>query len=113
MVECHLAKVDVEGSNPFSRSLKGLAIARLLAGVVLAAGAALGGCFTSKTCSLVGCQDQFHATVARADGSIPSGTHVMDVTADGVTIQFDNGRVWQRGQPLPPPAAPRKRRARR
>ena len=34
-------------------------------------------------------------------------------TPDGVTIQFDNGRVWERGQPLPPPAAPRKRRARR
>jgi hypothetical protein len=58
----------------------------LVAGVVLAAGAALAGCFTSKTCGLVGCWDQFHATVASADGSIPSGTHVLDVTADGMTV---------------------------
>lgn len=44
------------------------------------------GCFASKACGLVGCQDQFHATVTSVDGSIPSGTHVLDATADGVTI---------------------------
>jgi hypothetical protein len=32
-------------------------------------------------------------------------------TADGGTIQFDNGRVWHRGLPLAPPV--RKRRVRR
>ena len=31
MVECHLAKVDVEGSNPFSRSLKAQVIPGLFA----------------------------------------------------------------------------------
>ena len=60
--------------------------AGLFVGVWLASGAALAGCFASKTCTLRGCQDQFHATVASTDGSIPSGMHVVDVTADGVTI---------------------------
>jgi hypothetical protein len=55
-------------------------------GVLLAVGVSLAGCFTSKACTLRGCQDQFHATVAGADGSIPSGTHVLDVTADGITV---------------------------
>jgi hypothetical protein len=58
----------------------------ILTSVVLAAGAAAPGCFTSKACGLVWCRDQFHATVASADGSIPSGTHLLEVTADGVTI---------------------------
>jgi hypothetical protein len=64
----------------------GLLAAALLAAVALTAGAAVTGCFASKACGLVGCQDQVHATVTRADGGIPSGTHVLDATADGVTI---------------------------
>jgi len=57
-----------------------------IVGFVLAVGAFLTGCFTTKACTLRGCQDQFHVTVARADGSIPSGTHLVEVTADGTTI---------------------------
>jgi hypothetical protein len=43
------------------------------------------GC-ASKTCSTVGCFDQFTATVQRADGSFPTGAHRIDVVADGVSL---------------------------
>jgi hypothetical protein len=65
---------------------RGIPSRRQLACVVLSAGAAMAGCFTSKICSLIGCQDQFHATIANTNGSFPSGTQVLDVTADGVTV---------------------------
>jgi hypothetical protein len=58
----------------------------ILTSIVLTVGAAVPGCFTSKTCGAVGCRDQFHVTVASADGSIPSGMHVLDATVDGVII---------------------------
>lgn len=44
------------------------------------------GCTTSKTCSLIGCQDQFHAKLTSAAGSIPVGKQVVEVTADGATV---------------------------
>jgi len=39
-----------------------------------------------KSCTLEGCQDQFHATVRSVDGSMLPGTHVLEVTADGITL---------------------------
>jgi len=35
-----------------------------------------------KSCTLIGCQDQFSATVRRADGTFPSGTHRIEILAD-------------------------------
>ncbi|HEY7373711.1 MAG TPA: hypothetical protein VIF57_16230 [Polyangia bacterium] len=51
----------------------------------LAFAAAAPAC-ASKTCSTVGCFDQFTAKVQRADGSFPSGAHRIDVVADGVSL---------------------------
>ncbi len=42
------------------------------------------GCST-KACTLIGCTDTFVATVKRADGSFPSGTHRIEILADSVT----------------------------
>jgi len=44
------------------------------------------GCLLPKSCTEIGCSDQFVAAVRRADGSFPSGMHRVDVTADGVTL---------------------------
>jgi hypothetical protein len=62
---------------------------RRVAGLVMSGAlAAAPGCAieTTKTCSLVGCQDQFSANLQTADGSFPSGTHQVDVVADGLTL---------------------------
>ena len=40
----------------------------------------------TKACSEVGCRDGFSASVRRADGSFPSGTHRVEILADGVTL---------------------------
>ena len=40
------------------------------------------GCRT-KACSTIGCQAQFSATITGTNGAFPSGTHKIDVTADG------------------------------
>src|SRR5436190_21752384 len=48
--------------------------------------AASGGCERTKECTLIGCADQFVATVQRADGSFPSGMHRVDVLVDGVSL---------------------------
>jgi hypothetical protein len=54
----------------------------LLLGGVLAAG----GCSGTKACTLIGCLDQFSASVQRADGSFPSGSHRVEVLADGASL---------------------------
>jgi hypothetical protein len=45
---------------------------------------ALSGC-AGNICLETGCADQVYATVTSADGSFPSGTHRVEVLADGVT----------------------------
>jgi hypothetical protein len=47
---------------------------------------AAGGACTTKACTDIGCQDGFTATLQRADGSFPSGTHQIDVLADGTSL---------------------------
>src|SRR5436190_5452594 len=47
--------------------------------------AASAGCERTKECTLIGCADQFVATVQRADGSFPSGMHRVDVLVDGTS----------------------------
>jgi hypothetical protein len=54
--------------------------------LLLIAATAVPGCFTGKACNLIACRDQFRATVTGVDGSLPSGTHVVEVTADGVAL---------------------------
>jgi hypothetical protein len=44
----------------------------------------LAGC--TKTCTEIGCFDQFFVRVANEDGSYTPGTHVLEVTADGVLL---------------------------
>ena len=51
---------------------------------VVALGSILIAC--SGVCTAVGCQDGFSAKVHRTDGSFPSGTHQIDVVADGVSL---------------------------
>jgi hypothetical protein len=45
-----------------------------------------GGDGGTKTCTLIGCVDQFSASVRRADGAFPSGTHRVEVLADGASL---------------------------
>jgi hypothetical protein len=52
--------------------------------IALGAAVIADGC--SRACTLIGCQDQFSATVLKADGTFPSGTHQVDVVADGVSL---------------------------
>jgi hypothetical protein len=52
----------------------------MIAAVAGAGGAA--GC--TKVCSEVGCANQFTASIRSADGSFPSGTHLLEVLVDGV-----------------------------
>ena len=59
-----------------------MAIGTLCLGGVLAAG----GCSGPKACTLIGCFDQFSASVRRADGSFPSGSHRVEVLADGASL---------------------------
>jgi hypothetical protein len=51
-------------------------------GMMAALGAA--GCST-KVCTDIGCLNGFTATAQRADGSFASGTHRVEILADGVT----------------------------
>jgi hypothetical protein len=51
---------------------------------VVALGAILIACW--GVCTAVSCQDGFSAKVHRTDGSFPSGTHQIDVVADGVSL---------------------------
>jgi hypothetical protein len=44
----------------------------------------LAGC--TKTCTEIGCGDQLHVGVANEDGSYTPGTHLLEVTADGVLL---------------------------
>jgi hypothetical protein len=44
---------------------------------------ALGG--GARACTDIGCLDQFTATLARADGALPSGAQTLTVTASGAT----------------------------
>jgi hypothetical protein len=60
-----------------------VAVAMMLFASACGKGEPFGGV---KSCTLRGCQDQFHGTVRNADGSVPPGTHVLDVTADGMTL---------------------------
>jgi hypothetical protein len=39
----------------------------------------------AHACTEIGCVDQFTATLARADGTLPSGAQKLTVTADGAT----------------------------
>jgi hypothetical protein len=58
----------------------------------LAALVCLGACGSGtpsgapKACTEIGCIDQFSATLATADGALPSGTQTLTVTADGTTV---------------------------
>jgi len=65
-------------------------MSRVRAGVVIQAGffaaaavalAAVQGC--EEACPTIGCQDRFTATASGADGTLPAGSHRVDVTADG------------------------------
>jgi len=40
---------------------------------------------SSMTCTLVGCEDQFTATVTVTSSAVPAGTHTVVVTADGTS----------------------------
>jgi hypothetical protein len=40
---------------------------------------------TSMTCTLIGCEDQFTATVSVTASAVPAGTHTVVVTADGTS----------------------------
>jgi hypothetical protein len=62
--------------------LSPLAVA--VAGMPLVALASCGASpFKSTVCTEIGCRDQFQASVTSASGGVPSGTHVLEVTADG------------------------------
>jgi hypothetical protein len=45
-----------------------------------------GGCTTTKACPTIGCYDNFAASVQNADGTLPNGTHRIEILADGATI---------------------------
>ena len=51
----------------------------------LCGGWASSGC-SSKTCTTRGCYDNFSATIKRADGSFPSGTHRIEILADSASL---------------------------
>ncbi len=53
--------------------------------LILCAGWAGSGC-SSKVCTGIGCYDNLSAAVKRADGSFPSGTHRIEILADGATL---------------------------
>lgn len=63
---------------------------RLLAFISAVLGLSFVGCggnpFAPKACTLIGCGDQFTATVSAASGALPTGTHTVDVTADGAML---------------------------
>src|SRR5882672_2109682 len=56
----------------------------------LVAAASLAACSSgpgagSGACTEIGCQDQLTATIHDANGGLPAGMHVVEVTADGTT----------------------------
>jgi len=56
------------------------------AALVLLAGCGAGQPFgPPKACTLIGCEDQFTATLAQADGALPSGPQTLTVAVDGAT----------------------------
>jgi len=55
-------------------------------GVACFVGALVGGGCSSRACTLIGCFDQFSASVRRADGTFPAGNHRVEVLADGVSL---------------------------
>jgi hypothetical protein len=62
-------------------------------GAMVAAVALLGACGSgtpgggSHACTLIGCEDQFTATVHDSNGGLPSGMHAITVTADGAILR--------------------------
>jgi hypothetical protein len=47
----------------------------------------MSGCSSAtRTCTLIGCQDGFSASVRSADGSFPSGMHRIEIMTTGVVI---------------------------
>lgn len=54
--------------------------------IVMGVGLAACGSETTKTCTLIGCQDEFVALVRSADGFLPSGMHRVELLVDGVTL---------------------------
>jgi hypothetical protein len=40
----------------------------------------------TKRCTLIGCNDQFSATVSAASTAVPAGMHTIDVTVDGTLL---------------------------
>ena len=70
--------------------------------------AASGGCERTKECTLIGCRDQFVASVSRADGSFPSGAHRIEILADGasLTCSFTYPLATAPGGAAIPPSCP-------
>jgi len=44
------------------------------------------GSEATKTCTLIGCQDEFDALVRSANGFLPPGMHRVELLVDGVTF---------------------------
>jgi hypothetical protein len=64
------------------KSSLGFALLAVVA-VVPACGGGGGG--VTSGCSELACVDQFQANVMNPDGTLPSGMHVLELTADGTT----------------------------
>ena len=58
----------------------------LIGTISIGVGTVGGGCETTKTCALIGCQDQFSAGVSSVNGQLPSGMHRVELLVDGVTM---------------------------
>lgn len=64
-----------------------LSIVALGAGALGCDGSAIGSPFGGEmTCALVGCEDQFTATVAMDATQVPAGRHTVVVLADGAAM---------------------------
>jgi len=61
-----------------------LRIAIIFGVTATAAGCGGGSGSQPRACTLIGCIDNFSASVQRADGSFPSGAHRVEVLADSV-----------------------------
>jgi hypothetical protein len=58
-----------------------------LAGLTIAAVLAVASTTcSSQTCTLIGCVEQFSATITGPGGSFPTGAHRIEVTADGASL---------------------------
>lgn len=62
----------------------------MASGVVVALCLSLAGCdggpFRSKACTLIGCHDQFSATVTASSAEFPAGEHTVTVTTEAGTM---------------------------